>query len=554
MPLGVAALVVGALVQAHEAAAGQPLPIAEAHPVQGEHRGLRAVQAPRGWARHQRRRLELRHLCIMDVGGAHVLVDVAALVHGAFEPVRTHAQRVADAASGETAAQLGTEFQVAARIVRAAVIVDVVVAVRREVVARHAAVRTAGSVIAAVGEGDVVVDHRAAVAGRHARLPVRTEIEGMQRGQVGAVDADRPLPGLVAEQVLAVHAARQPGGAQQLIARGRALRAGLVVGVHFELATLADQPIGGQRVEVAAAIGMVDVGIAVFPGRIEAHPETGRQPMAEIHRGVARAFRIRAEGDVADLGRALAHVVDDPTRGHDAGGEAGLALEDLHRLDVLQRQALFAGDGQPVEAVAGAGVQREAADRDVLVVADRRVAVAQRGIVAGQLGQRAHLAAVQQIAIEHVHRGRRALPVTGTEAAGLRGCSCRLMRLHAHGGQFRRRALGRLGEFIGMKGQRGAQGGGQQRRAEAAVHSIRHQLGETKRRRARAPTHHGGMPAAQSSLRRCKPDQVPRDSLSLVSPGTPASVTISLQTVRICEPALRRPRAAPSAGPAPPRC
>ena len=459
-----------------------------------------------------------------------------------------------DIAGGETAAQFATEFQVAAGIVRAAVIVDVVIAVGREVVARHAAIGASGGVVAAVGEGDVVVDHRAAVAGRYPRLPARAEIVGMQRGQVGAVDADGSLPGLVAQQVLAVHAARQLGGAQQLIARGRALRAGLVVGIHFQLAAFADQPVGSQRVKVAAAVGMVDVGIGVFPSGIEAHAETRRQPMAEIHRGVTRAFRIGAEGDVADLGRALAHVIDDATRGHYTGGQAGLTLEDFHRLDVLQRQALLAGDGQAIEAIPGAGIQRETADRDVLVVTDRCIAVAQRGIVAGQLGQRPDLAAVQQVAIQHVHRGRGALPVTRAETAGLRDGGRRLMSLHAHGGKLCRRALGRVREIVGMKRQRSAEGGGQQRGAEATVHSIRHQLGETKRRRARAPTHHGGMPAAQSSLRRCKPDQVPRDSLSLVSPGTPASVTISLQTVRICEPALRRRHAAPSAGPALPGC
>ena len=322
----------------------------------------------------------------MDVGRADVLVDVAALVHGALESIRANTQFVPDLAGGETATQLATEFQVAAGVVRAAVIVDVVIAVGRKVVARHTAIRTAGSVVAAVGEGDVVVDHRAAVAGGNARLPVRTEIEGMQRGQVGAVDADRPLPGLIAQQVLAVHATRQLGGPQQLIARGRALRAGLVVGIHFQFAALADQPVGGQRIEVAATVGMIDVGIAVFPGGIEAHAETRREPMAQIHGGIARAFRVGAEGDSADLGRALAHVVDDAARGHHTGGEAGLALEDFHRLDVLQRQPLLTGDGQPVEAVAGAGIQREAADRDVLVVADRRVAVAQRRIIAGQLG------------------------------------------------------------------------------------------------------------------------------------------------------------------------
>jgi len=297
----------------------------------------------------------------------------------------------------------------------------------------------------------------------------------VQCAEVGAVDAHRLLPALVAQHLRAVHVLRQHAGAQQLVARGRALRAGLVVGVHLELGALADQPVGGQRVEVAAAVGMVDVGVAVVPGGIEAHADARREPVAHVHRGVARAFGVGTQGDIAYLGRALAHVVDDAARGDYAGGQPGLALEDFHLLHVLQRQPLFAGDTQAVEAVAGGGVQREAADGDVLVVAHRRVAVAQRGVVVGQFGQRTHHAAVKQPAVQHADRGRGVLPVTTAEAVGLGVPGAGLLGLHAHGIELGGRAVGRGVQGTGVQRQGRGQRGGQQRKGMAAVHSFRHQ-------------------------------------------------------------------------------
>ncbi len=450
---------------------------------------------------------------------------------------------MADAAGIEAATQFGARLLVAAGVIRAAVVVDVVVAIGREVVARRAAIGALRCVVAAVGEGHVVIDDRAAVAHRHARLPALVEIVGVQGGDVGAGDVHRALPRLIAEQVLAVDAARQLAGAQQLVAGHRALRAGLVVGIHFQLAAFADEPVSGQRVEIAVAVGVLDVGIAGVPRRIEAHAESRRDPVAYIGRDIARAFRIGAQGDGAHFGRALAHVVDDAARRHHAGSEAGFTLEDLHFLHVFQGQALFAGDGQAVEAVAGGRVQGEAADGDVLVVADRRVGIAQRGIVAGQLGQRTHLATVEVIAVKHVHRGRRVLPAAAAEGIGARGIGCGFAGLHAHGGQLGRRLFGARGVHVGgclgsagMQRQGGAEGKGEQGGAQAAVHSVRLLTArETKRRRTDAPARNGGATAAQSSLRRCKPDQVPRDSLSLAIQAPPLQITISLQTVRICE-------------------
>src|SRR5690606_30574196 len=232
---------------------------ANADAAEHEQRLLRAVQPPYVGAGLQRRRAELRHLRIVNVAGADVVVDVATPVHGAVEVVGAQRQLVLDVAGREAATQFGAQLPVAAGVVRAAVVVDVVVAIGREEVARHAAIGTFYGVVAAVGEGDVVVDDRAAVAGRHPRLPGRAEIVGVQRAEVGAVDAHRLLPGLVAEHVLGIHLIGQRHRAEQLVAGGRTLRAGLVVGIQLQLAALAYQPVGGQRVEIATAIAVLDV-------------------------------------------------------------------------------------------------------------------------------------------------------------------------------------------------------------------------------------------------------------------------------------------------------
>src|SRR6185312_1890992 len=129
------------------------------------------------------------------------------------------------------------------------------------------------------------------------------------------------------------------------------------------------------------------------------------------------------------------------------------AFQDLHLLHVFQRHLLLAGDGQAVAAKAGSGVQHVAADRDVLVVADRRVVVAQRGILAGQFAERADLPVVQLLARHHGDRRRRVVQrgaAVAVEAAVAR--VLRRLSAHVHGGQ----VDGLRG--IGLRG--GAAGGG----------------------------------------------------------------------------------------------
>ncbi len=117
------------------------------------------------------------------------------------------------------------------------------------------------------------------------------------------------------------------------------------------------------------------------------------------------------------VGRTLADVVHQPARRHHARFEAAEALEDFHALLVFQRLQLLADQAHLVEPEAGGRIQRIPADGDVLVVADRRVAVAQRGIAARQFAQRARLAVVDLVAGDHRDRGRGVLQRRVAEAA-----------------------------------------------------------------------------------------------------------------------------------------
>ena len=85
--------------------------------------------------------------------------------------------------------------------------------------------------------------------------------------------------------------------------------------------------------------------------------------------------------------------------------QAGQALEHFHLLFVFQGDVLLAGDGAAVDLVAARGVQREAAHHEVFVVADRRIAVAYRGVVAQHFAEQAGLLVLDQGGVDHADRG-----------------------------------------------------------------------------------------------------------------------------------------------------
>src|SRR6185312_17102223 len=193
-------------------------------------RALPAAQGAHGRTRLVRRWREIRGVDLIDVGRADIVVDIGALVDLAMEGAGAHGELVADTAGLEAAVEHGAQLVILAGVVGAAEIIDVVVAVWREEVAGRA-VGTGRGVEAAIGKGDVVVDHAMAVAGRELRVPVRAQAMLQAQGGVAGVDAHRLLPRLEAEHARAAGVRWDGGATEQLVAGDRALAAGLVVGV-----------------------------------------------------------------------------------------------------------------------------------------------------------------------------------------------------------------------------------------------------------------------------------------------------------------------------------
>ena len=246
------------------------------------------------------------------------------------------------------------------------------------------------------------------------------------------------------------------------------------IGVQRGMA--ADLPVGGQRDEVAVAVGVLHVGVHVLVRDVDAHAEARRQPAAHVQRHVARAVRVGTDGGGVHVGRALADKIDQAAGSDHTGFQSGQALENLHLLLVFQRHVLLAGHAHAVEAEAGGQIQRKAADRDVLVVADRGVAVAHGGVHVAEVTERARLAIVELGAGDHGDRGRRVAQRRIAEAADLRAVGAvagLALGLHLHRRQLlywqRRLACGwQLGRQGGRRGDgRGRLRTGQRDQREA---------------------------------------------------------------------------------------
>ena len=162
---------------------------------------------------------------------------------------------------------------------------------------------------------------------------------------------------------------------------------------------------------------MLDVGVDVLSRNIHAHPKAWAEPAAQIRGGVTRTVRICTQRRAMYVGRALADVVDDPAWGDDAGLQSAQTLEDLHALLVFQRRELLSVDDHLVHAIGRRQIQHEAADRDILVVANRSVVVTHGGIGTHQFAERARLAVIKLIACDHGDCGGRVMQGCVAEAA-----------------------------------------------------------------------------------------------------------------------------------------
>src|SRR5215469_13256816 len=92
---------------------------------------------------------------------------------------------------------------------------------------------------------------------------------------------------------------------------------------------------------------------------------------------------ICGEIDCGTLARVwlFGRVVDHSAAGSDAAFQSRDAFDDFYALFVLKRDVLFSGDGQAVDLEAGREVDRESANLEIAVVSNRRIILADCGII-----------------------------------------------------------------------------------------------------------------------------------------------------------------------------
>ncbi|MNQ79987.1 hypothetical protein D3C85_949490 [compost metagenome] len=343
----------------------------------------------------------------VDVGAADHLVDGVALIHHTAERAGAQGEFVAQAAGIEASAERCLHLIVAPGIVRAAEVVEVVVALRAEVVG-HCHAGATGRAVATPGKRTVVIDHYLAARGAEVACPGVAEAVLEIAVEVQRVRGHRFRTALVGQQLFRRGVVRQACATEQLITRCRALLPGLVLQVQLQQRGVADVPVEGQGGEVALPVGVFDIGVDVFMGQVGPQSELllAAEPAADVGGQVTAAAVIGGDRHRAYVGWALGHVVDQPTGLGSAALQAGKALEQLHLLLVFQADILLAGHGAAVDPVAAGRVQREAAHHEVLVVTDRRIAFPHRGVVPQHLAEQAGLLILDQGFVEHRNRRR----------------------------------------------------------------------------------------------------------------------------------------------------
>ena len=211
---------------------------------------------------------------------------------------------MAHAQGSEAPVEHGLGFVDAAGIVRAAEIVDVVVAIAAEV----------GPFARTPGKRTVVINDYLAARGAEGTVPVVVELVFEAPAQVQRVVLHGLGPGLPGQVILGVDAMGQLVAAKQLIAGYRILLAVLVLGIQLQDGIRVDLPVKRHGGEVALAVGMIDIGTNVLVGEVDPQAQLalGAEPAAQVGGQVALALFVARHVYAAHILRALGHVVDQP--------------------------------------------------------------------------------------------------------------------------------------------------------------------------------------------------------------------------------------------------
>jgi hypothetical protein len=306
----------------------------------------------------------------------------------------------------------------------------------------------------------------------------------------------------------------QADAVDQLEAGRRHLRFLLVVGVDLQQRARRNPPVERGGDEAAMAVGALDIGTQPFARHVDAVAETTvLEAAAHVHRAVHRAVFAEPEQHAAQrvVGGALGGVVDDAARRGDAVLQAGQAFQHFEPLLVLQRDLGVAGDRQAILAVAARIVELEAADRELLGIADRVVGVADAGVVARRVGAAAHVQVQHAVARDDADGGGGEQHRRVGKARHGRG-----LGTAAHGGDddFRHRRVSLLGER-GEGLRHGERGGGYGE--SGLVHCCALVVVRPAGEHSEARVGRGQTPSC-AFLRWHYPDQVRRVSLTRTAP------------------------------------
>ena len=198
---------------------------------------------------------------------------------------------------------------------------------------------------------------------------------------------------------------------QQLIAADRALHLVLILEVALQNRLGTHLPVRRAGAHRAPAVGAVHVALNLFAGQIHArsHLLLRAEEPPHIYRAVRRPAMVGRQIRGFDHRRPLGHVVDQSARRGHAALHAGNAFQELHPLLVFQRHILLAGDGHAVDLKPRGQIDGEAANLVVAVVPDRRVILANGGIVLDHVGEHARPLVGEQLTGHHGGRERRLL-------------------------------------------------------------------------------------------------------------------------------------------------
>ena len=149
---------------------------------------------------------------------------------------------------------------------------------------------------------------------------------------------------------------------------------------------------------------------------------SAKQP-SQVDVSVRTSALIGGQVHGLDRRRSLGDVVDQAAGRSHSAFHARDALEEFDALLVFERHVLFAGDRHAVDLEAGRKIDRKSANLKIAVIADRRIVLADRGIVLHHVGKHARNLVREQVAGHDGYRERRLAErraIEGSRRHGLR--------------------------------------------------------------------------------------------------------------------------------------